>query len=149
MEEMNMTEEKKFDETRPRIDREYSTQWWREVEYLRTKGIEYTYAKRRNENGIVTYKYTKTPQLFIALAEYYNNQLYRRNVRAIENMNSKVLPIEKGYIEIKPDAAEKKLLENDFVKKELLKESNYENQLSPEEVQKAIEAYTKAKDDTI
>lgn len=95
------------------FDREYNTQWRKEMEFLRAKGIEYTFAKRVGEYKIPTYKYTKTPQLFLALAEFYNQQNYRKNMDAIDKTAAQITPLEKGYIEIEPDKAEKKLLEDD------------------------------------
>lgn len=93
------------------FDREYNTQWRKEMEFLRAKGIEYTFAKRVGEYKIPTYKYTKTPQLFLALAEFYNQQNFRKNMSAIDKMSEKILPIEQGCIDIVPDEAEKKLFE--------------------------------------
>lgn len=51
------------------FDMEYSTQIKREVEFLKSKGILYTFVKKKN--GISTYKYTKTPELFLALVSFY------------------------------------------------------------------------------
>lgn len=51
------------------FDMEYSTQVKREVEFLKLKGILYTFVKKKN--GIPTYKYTKTPELFLALVSFY------------------------------------------------------------------------------
>jgi hypothetical protein len=51
------------------FDMEYSTQIKREVEFLKSKGILYTFVKKKN--GISTYKYTKTPKLFLALVSFY------------------------------------------------------------------------------
>lgn len=53
------------------FDCEYMTEWRREVEYLRSKGIRYTFRKVSTEYRIPQYKYTKTPELFLALAEFY------------------------------------------------------------------------------
>lgn len=55
----------------PKFDKEYSTQWIVEKEWLSKHGIRYTFVK--NNNGITTYKYTKTFQLFKCLAEFYEN----------------------------------------------------------------------------
>lgn len=52
-----------------KFDKEYSTQWKDEVEYLQSKKIYYTFVK--NVNNISTYKYTKTPELFSALVSFY------------------------------------------------------------------------------
>lgn len=51
------------------FDMEYRTQWRDEVDYLRSVGIRYSFVLR--ENGISTYKYTKTSELFRQLAVFY------------------------------------------------------------------------------
>lgn len=55
------------------FDSEYMTEWRREVNFLRSKGIRYTHVRIKNTCGvrIKQYKYTKTPELFQALYEYY------------------------------------------------------------------------------
>lgn len=50
-------------------DKEYSTQYTPEKEYLLTIGIKPTFVKVINE--ITTYKYKKTKQLFEALSKFY------------------------------------------------------------------------------
>lgn len=50
-------------------DKEYSTQYIPEMKYLQSKGINYVFAK--SVNGITTYKYTKTSELFLALMSFY------------------------------------------------------------------------------
>ena len=85
-------------------DKEYSTQWRREVEFLEAKGIAYTYAKRHYKYPVTKYKYAKTPELFLALAEFYNqvrNERFFKNVEKTTEIVSEKLPIEKGYIEVK------------------------------------------------
>jgi hypothetical protein len=52
-----------------KFDKEYSTQFKDEVEYLKSIGIRYTFVK--DISGISTYKYTRTPALFYALASFY------------------------------------------------------------------------------
>lgn len=52
-----------------KFDKEYSTQFVPEMKYLLSKGIKYSFVKEIN--GITTYKYTKTPELFIALVSFY------------------------------------------------------------------------------
>ena len=52
-----------------KFDKEYSTQWIKEVEWLKSKGIRYTFVK--TENDVTTYKYTKTSRLFKVLAIFY------------------------------------------------------------------------------
>lgn len=54
------------------FDSEYATQWRDEVNYLKTKGINYTFAKRNNE--ISTYKYKKTGELFRQLSYFYDEK---------------------------------------------------------------------------
>lgn len=54
---------------RAKFDKEYSTQWKLEVEYLEKLGITYTFVKEIN--NISTYKYTKTSELFNALGFFY------------------------------------------------------------------------------
>ena len=51
------------------FDMEYSTQYRKEVDYLKSKGIKYSFVKRIN--GIPTYKYTKSRELFLALSTFY------------------------------------------------------------------------------
>ena len=52
-------------------DNEYSTQYFSEMMFLRGKGIRYDFAK--TIDGLNTYKYKRTRELFLALAEYYSN----------------------------------------------------------------------------
>ena len=51
------------------FDMEYSTQYRKEVDYLKSKGIKYSFVKRIND--IPTYKYTKSRELFLALSTFY------------------------------------------------------------------------------
>lgn len=53
------------------FDSEYMTEWKREVKFLASKGIKYVFVKTTPEYNIRQYKYKKTPELFIALAEFY------------------------------------------------------------------------------
>lgn len=53
------------------FDKEYSTQWIDEVNYLKSVGISYTFVKVIN--GISTYKYTKSSELFYRLTSFYEN----------------------------------------------------------------------------
>lgn len=52
-----------------KYDKEYSTQYTPEKNYLLSIGISPSYVK--NIEGVTTYKYTKTSQLFNALAYFY------------------------------------------------------------------------------
>lgn len=120
-------------------DREYMTQWRKEVRFLQTKGIEYTFAKRVGEYQISTYKYTKTPELFLALAEFYNQERNLKTEHAIEKTKEEIkLPIEKGFIDIKPDKAEEKLMRG-ITKADIMKKlSDMDDSASAEEIQNAI-----------
>ena len=53
-----------------KFDKEYQSQFFSEVCYLTEKGIRYTFVKK--VNGLITYKYKKTKELFEALAEFYS-----------------------------------------------------------------------------
>lgn len=66
-----------------RYDKEYSTQYLPEVEYLKTHGIRYTFVKVIN--GVSTYKYTKSPQLFRLLEIFYE----RDKEREISDLSGK------------------------------------------------------------
>ena len=52
-----------------KFDKEYSTQWNKERDYLKEHGIEYSFVKEIN--GISTYKYKKNSELFKALNSFY------------------------------------------------------------------------------
>ncbi len=52
-----------------KFDKEYSTQYTPEMKYLRSKGIEYSFVK--TIKGVTTYKYKKTPELFMSLVSFY------------------------------------------------------------------------------
>ena len=69
------------------FDSEYMTEWVREVKFLADKGIKYTFVKKTPEYNIKQYKYTKTPELFVALAEFYhqtaNEKAYNRFNKAV------------------------------------------------------------------
>lgn len=54
------------------FDMEYSTQNRKEVLFLRSCGIQYTFVK--TIHGISLYKYTKTRELFDALSIFYRNK---------------------------------------------------------------------------
>ena len=84
------------------FDKEYSTQWRKEVQFLEEKGINYTYAKKHYKYPIIKYKYAKTPELFLALAEFYNQVRLQKFFKDVEEAN-KILegtPLEKGYLDI-------------------------------------------------
>ena len=62
------------------FDVEYRTEWREEVDFLASRGIYYTIRKREGEYGIPVYKYTKTADLFLTLADFYLRN--RRNVKS-------------------------------------------------------------------
>lgn len=109
-----MDEVKKVEVPKYVFDKEYSTQWRREVQFLEDKGIAYTYAKKHYKYPIIRYKYTKTPELFLALAEFYNQVRNEQFFKKAEGTKEMVkLPIEEGHIDIPAEElteAEKKLL---------------------------------------
>ena len=51
------------------FDKEYSTQYPKEMKYLESVGIRYRFVKE--VKGITTYKYAKSQELFLALASFY------------------------------------------------------------------------------
>lgn len=53
-----------------KFDKEYSTQYVAEMKYLKSVGIDYDFVK--TIDGITTYKYEKTVELFIALQSFYS-----------------------------------------------------------------------------
>lgn len=52
-----------------KFDKEYSTQYTPEKDFLLRNGIKPSFVKVINE--VTTYKYTKTPELFLALVSFY------------------------------------------------------------------------------
>lgn len=52
-----------------KFDKEYSTQYTPEMKYLLGVGIQPVFIKSKND--VITYKYTKTSELFNALAIFY------------------------------------------------------------------------------
>ena len=59
-----------------KFDKEYSCQYLTEAIWLKRHGIRYTFVK--TVNGLTTYKYKKTPELFRALAEFYETEIENR-----------------------------------------------------------------------
>lgn len=55
-----------------KFDKEYSTQYTPEMKFLLEKGIKYTFVKEIN--GVTTYKYEKTPELFKSLEKFYSRK---------------------------------------------------------------------------
>ena len=58
-------------EKRKHFDKEYSTTFLREIEYLKKREIEPTFVKKIEDT--IIYKYEKTKELFLALADFYLN----------------------------------------------------------------------------
>lgn len=58
-----------LEHNKTKFDKEYSTQWNKEKDYLESVGIRYIFVKQND--GISTYKYTKTSELFKALESFY------------------------------------------------------------------------------
>lgn len=54
-----------------KFDKEYSTQWMREVEWLTEHGVKYTFVKVSSDN-VTTYKYRKNAKLFKELFDFYS-----------------------------------------------------------------------------
>ena len=52
-----------------KFDKEYNTQYVPEMKYLQSKGIKYSFVKEID--GVTTYKYTKTPELFFFFLSFY------------------------------------------------------------------------------
>lgn len=55
-----------------KYDKEYQTQWKKEVEFLSSVGIRYAFVKK--EDNISVYKYKKDRELFEQLAVFYSMQ---------------------------------------------------------------------------
>ena len=54
-----------------KIDHEYSCVWFEECDYLIKHGIRYTFVKEID--GITTWKFKKTEELFRNLADFYSD----------------------------------------------------------------------------
>lgn len=54
-----------------KFDKEYSTQYIGEMNFLRDKGIKYTWVYV-NEEGLTVWKYKKEKRLWDALSEMYS-----------------------------------------------------------------------------
>ena len=73
---------------RKRFDREYATEWRKERDWLKERGIEPSFVKMVRD-GVERYKYRKTAELFENLAVFYqleeNARKYAEIERAIES----------------------------------------------------------------
>ena len=67
---------------RPRYDREYATQFKREMEYLSAKNIRPTYVW--NNNGLITWKYVRTAATMQAIADFYKQYENERTLAKVE-----------------------------------------------------------------
>jgi len=54
-----------------KVDREYNCVWYEEFDYLIKHGLRYTFVK--TINNVTTWKFKKTEQLFLSLADFYSN----------------------------------------------------------------------------
>lgn len=80
------------------FDIEYRTEWREEVDFLASRGIYYTIRKLEGEYNIPVYKYTKTADLFIALADFYMRR--RRNIKSKATFKGfKKAPYEKRTVQ--------------------------------------------------
>lgn len=59
------------------FDKEYTTQFFEEMIYLKHCGIPYTWVIKDEDTGISMWKYKKTVELFTALAEFYKTVYYK------------------------------------------------------------------------
>lgn len=55
-----------------KFDKEYATSYIKEKQYLDSCGIKYAFVKEIN--GITTFKYTKTSELFDSLLCFYRTE---------------------------------------------------------------------------
>ena len=66
------------------FDKEYATEWRKEVEWLKGRAIEPTFVKVTPQ-GVRRYKYTKTAELFAALAVFYKQVEEERSAVGVDN----------------------------------------------------------------
>ena len=71
------------------FDMEYSTEYKREMLYLKERGFDYVFKKHTSDYNIPVYKYTKTPALLRAVADFYeqieNERSYAKANLKIQN----------------------------------------------------------------
>lgn len=65
------------------IDKEYSCVWHKECVYLMNEGFRYTFVKL-DDKGVTTWKFKKSRELFLALANFYNSS---KDKNCTENVN--------------------------------------------------------------
>lgn len=61
------------------FDREYSTQSYKEMLYLKDKKIYPVFIKKNDTYGVITWKYTKTAELFREVANFYEQDANRKD----------------------------------------------------------------------
>lgn len=89
------------------FDSEYMTEWGREVKFLASKGIRYTFVRTTPDYHIRQYKYKKTPELFLALYEFY---AFMRNEKEFNQLTAAMK--EAGETTVTLDEMPKGLLPN-------------------------------------
>ena len=62
--------------TEPVWDKEYATSFKSEMQFLKERGISYSFVKT-NDYGITVWKYKKTVELFNALSAFYESVYYK------------------------------------------------------------------------
>lgn len=97
------------------FDIEYRTEWRDEVDFLAERGIYYTIRKREGEYQIPVYKYTKTADLFIALADFYLRN--KRNLKSLAKYNPNLKVVQPSFLNSNNTINEKYVIDNKkFVK---------------------------------
>lgn len=71
------------------FDKEYMTEWYREVQYLKQRGVDYSYVRTTEDYGVSQYKYQKTPKLFKILFEFYS--LVEKERKGLDDEVSEIL----------------------------------------------------------
>lgn len=68
------------------FDLEYSTQYKKEMLYLKDHGFRYTFVKKTLDYHVPTYKYTKTPELFRCIADFYEQQRLEKKFNGLNDV---------------------------------------------------------------
>lgn len=94
--------------TRPALpnkayDSEYATQFRKEYLYLQSRGFEPSFVKKVGEYRVRTYKYTKTPELFRAVADFYENHRNEKQFNELK-VAVDVCKLTASVMEIAPEA---------------------------------------------
>lgn len=56
------------------------------MKYLQSQGINYSFVKEIN--GVTTYKYTKTPELFLTLVSFYMQKRLTKGDNGVKKENT-------------------------------------------------------------